>query len=132
MTYASLEDAFGPMSVQAMPAQAAVMQQSFEESHGHFNEVAHKEKGFLINENKVTNCEDALKHIETCKKCKKKLMKRYKHLRQEIVENFENEKKSGKTVKPNEMFIMVLVGIFIIFALDIFVRLGKYINARTK
>jgi hypothetical protein len=58
-----------------------------------------------------SNCDKALRHIKSCKKCRDKLKMETSH--------------SWFTQEIKELLIFILIGIFIIFILDIFVRLGR-------
>ncbi len=68
------------------------------------------------NEIKIT-CDDFLNHYLNCSNCKGKINKMLdvKH-----IENFQNLNDSYM-----DIFILILTGIFIIFILDCFVRLGR-------
>lgn len=75
--------------------------------------------------NKSELCENFIEHFMECEECKNKLnnildIKKEKS-KKEIIEGF------GENIYENyfDIFILILVGIFIIFVLDCFVRLGK-------
>ena len=79
----------------------------------------------LILSDKGRLCELFLKHIETCDSCKEKMMEKFGG---NIMEKFQ----SNGVVAPNyfEIFMVILVGIFIIIIMDSFVRLGKIMGKR--
>lgn len=58
-------------------------------------------------------CEDILQHVESCESCRKKLIKSYPY---NVPDNILNT------------LIFIIFGIFILFLIDIFVKLGKYLN----
>lgn len=120
MAYCSLEDAFASIN----PSKQEQPLDTSSQIDVHSNLVDAE-----LPSEKVS-CTNALKHIETCSRCKKKLMKRYRKLKTELVEDFANHSKSITITKNNQsdVVIMVALGVFIIFVLDIFVRLGKYLS----
>ena len=75
------------------------------------NECAPKKK---IKENfdADLNCDKVIRHLKKCHKCRSKL-------------KMENNTYSWFTQEIKDILIFVLIGIFIIFILDIFVRLGR-------
>jgi hypothetical protein len=58
------------------------------------------------------NCDKVIRHLKKCSKCRSKL-------------KMESSSYSWFTQEIKEILIFVLIGIFIIFILDIFVRLGR-------
>lgn len=73
------------------------------------------------------------KYLNLAKKYKNKLRKKYKNFvenneEENILENFNFSKKSGKNTGGNfngkDIIIISIIGIFVIFALDIFVKIG--------
>ena len=70
--------------------------------------------------NKCTNCNDFIKHIINCPKCKMFLEKYYSKK-----SNIVPEKREDKFL---DIAIYVMSGIFILVLLDIFVRLGKFVK----
>lgn len=73
-----------------------------------------------------TKCEDVLSHIMECKDCKEKLNKML-NINNNNVEEFSNMN-SISNIGNNvvDIAILLLLGVFIIFILDCFVRFGKY------
>lgn len=89
-----------------------------------------KPEDFMYNlKEQVVGCESALKHIESCKKCKSLLINRIReHLKKtepqkSVTEHFNFDKQSYAV---SDIIILVIVGIFIILALDVFVKLGTH------
>jgi len=74
-----------------------------------------------INEKK--SCNDILDHITNCEDCKQKLNKILQPAVPEIKESFMNMHMNNNGVM--DIIILILLGIFVIFILDCFVRLGK-------
>ena len=73
------------------------------------------------------------KYLNLAKKYKNKLRKKYKNFvenneEENILENFNFTKKSSKNTSGNfngkDIIIISIIGIFVIFALDIFVKIG--------
>lgn len=66
-------------------------------------------------------CDLFLKHIDNCDSCKQKMMERFgKH----VVERFENFNNTNYF----EIFMIILIGIFIIIIMDSFIRIGKMLK----
>lgn len=61
----------------------------------------------------VISCDDILAHLSKCESCRSKVVKKYPY---NLPDNILNT------------LIFVIFGIFILFLIDIFVRLGKYIS----
>lgn len=87
------------------------------------NELTNKNDGVL---SKTLDCDKFLEHFLDCKNCKKKVNKildiNDSSNDKSIIENFIT-----KNIDDNylDIFILILTGIFIIFILDCFVRLGR-------
>ena len=67
------------------------------------------------------------KYLNLAEKYKKKLKKKYKTFREEnpnILEGFSNQIPNND-YNAKDILIIIIVGIFLIFALDIFVKLGS-------
>ena len=86
--------------------------------HSYENEIKKVEKKQKIKEKKIETfnndftCDDLNSHLLTCQVCQKNVKNRYSKL--------DDSKK-----KIIDIFIFLLLGILILFILDIFVRLGK-------
>jgi len=74
------------------------------------------------------------KYLNLAEKYKKKLKMRYRNFmendeqqyqKQQIQENFGNISSSSGIYSMKEVFIIIIIGIFIILALDIFVKMGE-------
>jgi hypothetical protein len=96
------------------------------------------------------HCDKIISHIDKCKKCKDNLLNKLKENREYFgndeyfrndeyfnsnksnIEGFDNYGKVNETINVNndDVIILILLGIFIIFILDSFVRLGKKIQIK--
>lgn len=103
------------------------------------NDIKHidRQRNIKSSENYMT-CEDYFlykKYINLAEKYKQKLKARYRNFveneepqlqRQNIQENFGNMSSTGSGIySMKEVFIIIIIGIFIILALDIFVKMGE-------
>ena len=73
------------------------------------------------------------KYLNLAEKFKEKLKKKYKNFKEkdgEIIEefNFKDMQINTNDYNVKDIIIIIIVGIFIIFALDIFVKIGKIIE----
>ncbi len=74
-----------------------------------------------IENTSLVACDDALTHLDKCKSCQDKVVKKYQ----------KKSPISGLLSNENKEFItVILVGIFIIMILDLFVRLGQSLSKR--
>lgn len=83
------------------------------------------------NKNK-TGCMDVALHLDNCKECRSRLEQIFRKLLKNPVEN-ERELKVHKKEPLTWLLDIVLLfclGIFIVFVLDSFVRLGRYFTKR--
>lgn len=76
-----------------------------------------------------TNCSKFMKHFNNCEKCQEVILKKCKKLlkKKKIIEGFSSSdpEKSNSDNNYSDIIIILLIGVFIIFILDTFVKLGK-------
>ena len=70
-----------------------------------------------------SDCGHLIEHLSKCSKCKLYLEKHFG--KQGSIQKYINKKREDQLL---DIAIYVATGIFILFLLDIFVRLGKFVN----
>ena len=90
------------------------------EGRENFKSIERKQ---LNNRNQIS-CAQALEHIFSCNKCYEVLINK--------MDLSAGEKKNNKFIKDDikEIIIMIVVGIFMIFLLEIFVRIIKKVSTK--
>lgn len=73
-------------------------------------------------QNAETQCMDVAKHIDSCQECRIRLETIFRKL----LKKPPVEDKKEKRQTSSDMLMLLIFGIFIVFVLDIFVRLGQY------
>lgn len=68
-------------------------------------------------------CDDFLVHLENCRKCRRKMEKRFCKQKKNIVQILLSD-------ENKEFMTVILIGIFIIMTLDLFVRIGRNVTVR--
>lgn len=71
-----------------------------------------KEEVILQHKKEKINCKDVVNHIKECKEC----------------QNLFRKKNIMKNSKLQQILFNILIGILVIFVLDIFVKIGKFIS----
>jgi hypothetical protein len=78
----------------------------------------------------TSDCMGAAKHIDQCSACKQRIEQVFRNMFTREI----NQAKAGEIPKKSfwgdaaELLLLVVVGLFVIFVLDGFVRLGRYLR----
>jgi hypothetical protein len=64
-----------------------------------------------------SDCEDIIRHCLKCKNCRKKL-----------IEAFKINNEQNKTDELLDIVIYALTGVFVLFLLDFFIKIGKIVK----
>ena len=73
------------------------------------------------------SCMDVAKHLDYCKDCKSRLEHIFKKLMDTSTASSTHVAASATTTTTQDIILLVAIGVFIIFVLDAFVRLGRYL-----
>ena len=86
-------------------------------------------RNYMGRDEEETGCNRFMKHFNKCEKCQEVILKKCKKLlkKKKIIEGFslDPEKSSSSENNYSDIIIILLIGVFIIFILDTFVKLGK-------
>lgn len=76
-------------------------------------------------DSKEIGCMDVAAHLDHCEECKQRLEVIFRRL---VSTQEPPQKKQENNSVTTDLILLIVLGIFIVFVLDIFVRLGKYLK----